>query len=104
MRQWVWRTATAVVFSAFFLSAPASASTRIFVRIGPPVRVVEARPVVRHRGYVWRDGYYRWNGRRYVWVRGGYERPPYVRAVWYSGRWSHERRGWYWVPGHWVRR
>ena len=104
MRRWIWQTAGAALLGILCLSTPASASTRVFVRIGPPVRVVETRPIVRHGGYAWQDGYYHWNGRRYVWVRGRYVRPPYARAAWYPGRWSRERRGWYWVPGHWVRR
>jgi len=97
------RTSGALLFSSFFLVSPASASTRVYVRIGPPARVVEVRPVVR-RGYVWQDGYHRWNGRRYVWVRGRYARPPYARAAWSNGRWGRSQRGYYYVPGHWVRR
>ena len=38
-------------------------------------------------GYVWADGYWRWNGHRYFWV---------------DGRWVRARHGWHWVPDHWV--
>jgi|SRR5436190_23535681 len=104
MRQWLLKTAGVALFSSFFLVSPAAAAANVYVRIGPPARVVEVRPVARHRGYVWQDGYHRWNGHRYVWVNGRYVRPPYARAVWTSGNWSRSQRGWYWAPGHWVRR
>jgi YXWGXW repeat-containing protein len=102
MRRWLLRTAGVALFSSFFLVSPASAS-QVYVRIGPPARVVEVRPAPR-RGYVWQDGYQRWNGHRYVWVSGRYVRPPYAHAVWRSGNWSRSQHGWYWVPGHWARR
>jgi YXWGXW repeat-containing protein len=104
MWRWMLRTTGAVIFSSLFLVSPASASTHVYIRFGPPARVVEVVPAPAHRGYVWQDGYHRWNGHRYVWVRGRYVRPPYARAAWVSGRWSHAPRGYYWVPGHWVRR
>jgi hypothetical protein len=104
MPKWMLRTAGAMLFSGFFLAAPASASPQVYyVRVAPPERVVEVRPVYR-RGYVWQDGYYRWNGHRYVWRSGRYVRPPYPNAVWHSGRWEREDRGHYWIPGRWFRR
>ena len=69
MSRWILTTAGAILFSGFFLVSPASAGPQIYVNIGPPAHVVEVRPVVR-AGYVWQDGYYRWNGHRYVWVGG----------------------------------
>ena len=103
MSRAILRTAGAMLLSGFFLVSPASAATQIYVRIGPPARAVEVRPVVRP-GYVWQDGYYRWNGHRYAWVSGRSVRAPYARAAWSSGRWERSHRGYYWVPGHWVRR
>jgi WXXGXW repeat (2 copies) len=102
MSKWMVRTAGAMLFSGFFLAAPASADPQVYVRIGPPVRAVEVRPVYR-RGYVWQDGYYRWNGHRYVWRNGRYVRPPYAHAAWSTGRWERSHRGYYWVLGHWRR-
>ena len=26
---------------------------------------------------------------------------PRAGAIWLSGHWEHEPRGWLWVPGHW---
>ena len=74
---------------------------RVYVRVGPPVPVVEARVVAPGPGYVWTEGFYRWDGRAYVWVPGRYVRPPRARAAWVPGHWARERRGWYWVDGHW---
>lgn len=103
MSKWMLSTAGAMLLSGFFSAAPASADPQVYVRFGPPARVVEVRGPVR-RGYVWRDGYHRWNGNRYVWVRGRYVRPPYRSAAWSSGRWERGHRGYYWVPGRWHRR
>ena len=104
MSKRVLRTAGAMLFSGFFLAAlPASAAPQVYVRVGPPAPVVEVRPALR-RGYVWRDGYYRWNGHRYVWNRGRYVRAPYANAAWNAGRWERSNRGYYWVPGHWGHR
>jgi WXXGXW repeat (2 copies) len=102
MSKWMLRTAGAMLFSGLFLASPASAG-QFYVHIGPPAPVVEVRPALRH-GYVWRDGYYRWNGHRYIWTRGRYVRPPYPHAAWNDGRWERSQRGYYWVPGHWARR
>jgi hypothetical protein len=84
------------------LPARAEASTRVYVQFGPPVRVVEARPCYRrHHGYVWAEGYHRWDGRRYTWRRGYWVRPPRAHAYWVPAHWVHSRYGWYLVRGHW---
>jgi WXXGXW repeat (2 copies) len=96
------------VFAAALLSMvlsaiPASASTRVFVRVGPPAPIVEVRPVAPGPRYVWVEGYHRWDGRAYAWMPGRWVVPPRARAVWVPGRWVHEKRGYYWVDGHWRR-
>ncbi len=83
--------------------APAWAAPHVYVRIAPPAPIVEVRPSAPRPGYVWHDGHFRWNGHRYVWMRGRWTRAPYRNARWTSGRWSHAHRGWHWVPGHWSR-
>src|SRR5262245_65979443 len=85
-------------------SSPTNAQPRFYVNIGPPAVVVETRAGVPRAGHVWRPGYYRWTGNRYVWVRGGYVRPPFARARWSPDRWDYNRRGSYEVPGYWARR
>ena len=47
------------------------------------------------------DGYHRWNGHRYVWVRGHWVRPPHPGAVWVAHRWEQRGDGWVLIEGHW---
>lgn len=61
-----------------------SAQISIGIRIGPPppprvVRVVPRSPGV---GFVWIDGYWYADGRRYRWHDGYWTRPPYEGARW----------------------
>jgi hypothetical protein len=79
----------------------AATSGRVYVRMGPPARVVELRSVAPGAGFVWIEGYHRWDGRAYYWVPGRWERAPRARAVWAPGHWAQDRRGWYWVEGRW---
>jgi YXWGXW repeat-containing protein len=73
----------------------------IFVRIGPPPVVVERRAPPPARGYVWISGYQRWDGNRYYWVPGRWERPPRARARWEQHRWKRRNGGWVFVEGRW---
>jgi hypothetical protein len=98
------RIATAVVvISAAILieSACAAPRGRLYVVVAPPPPVVEARIVAPGPGYIWVAGYHRWDGRAYVWMPGAWVRPPRARAVWVPAHWERERRGWYFVEGHW---
>jgi hypothetical protein len=85
----------------FAASACAAPGGRLYVRVGPPAPVFEARLVAPGPGYVWVTGYHTWDGGRYVWVPGRWELPPRPRAVWVPARWVHERGGWYFVEGRW---
>ena len=91
------------VLTGMLIVPISEARTRIYLQIGPPPIVVEQRPVLVRPGYVWQSGYHRWDGRRYVWASGVWARAPYRRAVWVPGRWVQERRGYYWIDGHWAR-
>lgn len=66
----------------------------------PPAPRAEAPPRPR-AGYVWVDGYYRHDGRRYVWVPGHWERPPRTEARYVPGRWDRNDRGYIWIEGRW---
>ena len=46
-------------------------------------------------------GYHMWNGGAYVWAPGRWMLPPRARAAWVPARWVRDRRGWYFVEGHW---
>jgi hypothetical protein len=103
------RVAGLVLLAGVLTAASADASTRIFVRIGPPPVPVYAPAVVPvapapYYGYVWRPGYYAWTGVGYAWVPGAWVLPPYAGAVWVPGRWTREPRGSFWVSGYWGRR
>jgi hypothetical protein len=91
-----------IATSALLLSfGSLAANAQFVVRIGPPppprVEVIpRARP-----GYVWVPGFHRWDGRRYAWVGGHYDRPPRRGAVWVPGEWRGERGGHVWHEGYW---
>jgi hypothetical protein len=73
----------------------------VYVRVAPPAPLVEVEGVAPGPEFVWIRGYHRWEGERYVWVPGRWERRPRAGAVWVHGEWRHHRNGWYWVEGHW---
>jgi len=91
------------VLTGMLIVPISEARTRIYLRIGPPPLVVEQRPVLVRPGYVWQQGYHRWDGNRYVWTTGAWARAPYRNAVWVPGHYVHTRRGYYFVDGHWAR-
>jgi YXWGXW repeat-containing protein len=99
------RIATAVVVisaSVLIESACAAPRGRMYVVVAPPPPpMVEARIVAPGPGYIWVAGYHRWDGRAYVWMPGTWVRPPHSRARWVPAHWERERRGWYFVEGHW---
>jgi hypothetical protein len=86
------------------IAAGTVAGAQIVVRIGPPpprpVEVVPA-PSPEHRDWVWQPGFHRWDGNRYVWVPGHYERPPHPHARWIEGHWANRGGGYVWIDGHW---
>lgn len=77
----------------------------IIVREAPPREIVEVRPAPPSSDFVWVFGYHRWDGRRYVWVGGRWDRPPHRGAVWVRHQYirvhDHDRNGWEYHPGHW---
>ncbi len=69
------------------------------IRIGPPPppRVVRVLPRTPGPGYVWIDGYWYAEGRRWRWHDGYWTRPPFAGARWIAPR--HDGReffGGYW--------
>ncbi|RDZ28137.1 YXWGXW repeat-containing protein [Lysobacter silvisoli] len=95
--------AAAVLAVAGVTAWPAAqaAVVGVSVRIAPPPMRYE-RVAVRP-GYAWAPGYWRWNGRRHVWVGGHYVRvrPGYA----YVGpRWYRHGPDWRFHDGYWARR
>ena len=80
---------------------PAAVMAQVVVRVAPPAPIVEVHDHPPHEGWVWIDGYHRWDGHRYVWVHGHWVRPPHPGAVWVAHRWEHRGDGWVLVEGHW---
>jgi WXXGXW repeat (2 copies) len=91
---------TAVAMVAMGALNGCAASAGYYARVPlppPPPGAVYARGYAPGPGYVYRDGYYNWSGRSYVWIGGGWVLPPRPRAVWIAPGW-HGRR---WRGGYW---
>ena len=73
----------------------------VYVRTGPPPRIVEVRSISPGRNYIWIDGYQQWRGNVYAWVPGRWEAPAANYRHYQKGQWKHDRNGWYWVDGRW---
>jgi hypothetical protein len=81
--------------------APARAELDVNIHIGPPAPIYErVPPPPPSPVYVWHPGYYHWNGRQYVWVRGLYVREAHPHGRWVAEHYKKGRDGWYVVPGH----
>ncbi|MEO7726527.1 MAG: YXWGXW repeat-containing protein [Burkholderiales bacterium] len=93
------------MFAAGILGAPvlaplpAMAAVDVYVNNAPPSPRVERVPGDR-RGYAWAPGYWNWQGRRHVWVKGHWvrARPGYAYRphewVERDGRWHLNRGRW----------
>jgi len=96
------KTMLGLVMASSFgaIALPAQSAVDVVVGVAPPPLRYERVPTYERRGYVWEQGYWRWNGRRHVWVAGHWERhrPGYVyRApTWVErdGRWAFQDRRW----------
>ena len=74
MKTMILGTAAALLIGSAAL-APVQAIARdvVVVRTAPPGPRHESVPHAR-RGYEWLPGYWNWNGHRYIWMRGHWER------------------------------
>lgn len=75
--------------------------SRYYVHAGPPSPRYERPYGSPGRGYIWQQGYYRWDGRGYYWVPGRYEIAPRGYSRWEPARWQRDRGGWFFVEGRW---
>jgi WXXGXW repeat (2 copies) len=78
-----------------------AAAAEVVVRIAPPHAIVEHRSPSPGRDYVWIGGFHNWDGNRYVWVPGRWDRPPHAHGRWEAHRWVKRNGGWVMVEGHW---
>jgi hypothetical protein len=90
-----------VLLTSVSASAACGPSGRLYVRVGPPAPIFEARVVAPGPGYIWVGGYHTWDRGAYIWVPGRWVLPPRPRAIWVPGRWERDRHGWFWMDGHW---
>jgi hypothetical protein len=91
----------AVLVFALLMTA-GLASAQVVIRIGPPAPVhIGVVGVAPGPGFVWIEGYHRWDGGRYVWVPGAWVRPPRPHARWVAPRYRRVNGGWGFVPGRW---
>jgi hypothetical protein len=90
-----------MVFAGVLATSASTLSAEVVVRIGPPRPLVERRIPPPGRGYVWVNGYQRWDGRGYVWVPGRWELPPRPHARWQAHRWRQRHGQWVFEEGRW---
>ncbi len=76
-------------------------AAEVVVKVAPPAAVVETRPASPGEGYVYTNGYHRWDGDKYVWVSGEWRKPPHSNARWVEHKWEHRKNGYVFVEGHW---
>jgi len=79
-----------------------AADFSVGINIGPPPgpRVLRVRPASPGPGYVWVDGYWYPEGRRYRWHQGYWTRAPYAGAIWIAPRYENGRYfNGYWQEG-----
>jgi hypothetical protein len=80
---------------------PVASFAQIAIRIGPPPPVYEERGRPPDRGYVWINGYHRYEGDHYVWTPGRWDRPPQPHQRWVAHRWVHRGDHYEMQEGHW---
>lgn len=59
------------------------------------------RPTLNRRGFIWIEGYWRWNGHTYIWIDGFWERERHG-FHWHDGFWEETPYGFFWVEGYWC--
>jgi Domain of unknown function (DUF4124)/WXXGXW repeat (2 copies) len=67
----------------------------------PPPLPEEDQPTLPEDGYLWTPGYWYWRDQGYVWILGGWERPPRVGVLWTPGYWSKAGAVFVFHPGQW---
>jgi hypothetical protein len=81
---------------------PNSATIAAVSSVAPPPPLPEEdQPTLPEDGYLWTPGYWYWRDQGYVWILGGWERPPRVGVLWTPGYWSKAGTVFVFHPGHW---
>ena len=89
------------MLAAIMVAFAVSADAQIYVQIRPPMPVVQVRPPMPAPRYVWVNGEYVGRGDSYEYHEGYWEKPKGKYKKKNKGYWNHNKKGYYWVPGHW---
>jgi hypothetical protein len=82
-------------------SAPVASHAQTVIHIAPPAPIVENPGPPPEEGFVWINGYYRWDGDHYTWVTGHWMQAPHSGAHWVAHHWEERDGNWVLVEGHW---
>jgi hypothetical protein len=93
----------ALVLTSVLAVNAAPGNAAVVVGVAPPAPIVEVVPSAPAVGYVWRQGYWSWNGIGYIWRPGVYVVAPRPGLVWVPGHWLARGGGWVWIAGRWTR-
>jgi hypothetical protein len=99
-----WRHGGVAVNVAVRNPAPGPGPHVLVIREGPPPPRAEVRLVSPSPHHLWIAGYWRHDGRTYVWTPGHWERPPREGFVWFAPRWELRGGGWVFTEGRWDHR
>ena len=91
---------SALVSAALSLTALGVSAQHNYVKDRPHEHAMN-RPNRPDAHHVWVGTEWRWNNGRYEESQGHWDVAPHGRRTWVAGHWAKERRGSYWVPGHW---
>ena len=66
-------------------------------------RVIVNRPTYNRAGYIWVEGYWKWNVYygSYTWQKARWKRVK-RNHMWVPGFWEISPRGFFWVEGYWA--
>jgi hypothetical protein len=80
---------------------PDSSSGAMSSAAAPPPLPAEDQPTLAEEGLLWTPGYWYWRNRGYFWIPGGWVRPPQVGVLWTPPYWGSSGTGFVFHPGHW---
>ena len=91
----------AVILAGLSLAGCAGGYGGYYASVPPPAVRYEQRGRAPGAGYAWIDGYWGYNGGRYNWVPGRWDRPPRGRSRWEGGRWESRHGRYHYREGRW---
>jgi hypothetical protein len=82
-------------------SSSAGGSGTVSTATTPPPLPAEEQPPLAEDGDLWTPGYWSWGNPGYVWVAGGWVRPPRVGVLWTPAYWAYVGNVYVFHPGYW---